>query len=104
MDKVEWEDKVEKVETQECSVDVEWKGRRLEDGRSRELEEKVEMEGEQNEKTVEPESGRNAYGKLPATVGCAEDLTLCGWLGPWCRAIWGTLVGQLESRWIPSVW
>ena len=70
----------------------------------RELEEKVEMEVEQTEKTVEPESGRHAYGKLPPTVGCAEDLTLCGWLGPWGRAIWGTLVGQLESRWIPSVW
>ena len=76
----------------------------MEDGRSRELEEKVEMEVEQSEKTVEPESGRNAYGKLPATVGCAEDLTLCGWLGPWGRAIWEILVGQLESRWIPSVW
>ena len=25
VDKVEWEDKVEKVETQECSVDVDWK-------------------------------------------------------------------------------
>ena len=25
VDKVEWEDKVEKVEKQECSVDVEWK-------------------------------------------------------------------------------
>ena len=54
----------------------------MEDGRSRELEEKVEMEVEQTEKTVEPESGRHAYGKLPATVGCAEDLTPCGWLGP----------------------
>ena len=69
VDKVEWEDKVEKVEKQECSVDVEWKGRRLEDGRSRELEEKVEMEVEQNEKMVAPESGMHAYGKLPANVG-----------------------------------
>ena len=25
VDKVEWEDRIEKVEKQECSVDVEWK-------------------------------------------------------------------------------
>ena len=65
----------------------------MEDGRSRELEEKVEMEVER----VAPEFGRHAYDKLPATVGVAEGLTLCEWHGPWDRAIWGTLVSQLES-------
>ena len=69
----------------------------MEDGRSRELEEKVEMEVEQKEKTVVPEFGRHAYDKLPATVGVAEGLTLCEWHGPWGRAIWGTLGSQLES-------
>ena len=101
MDKVAWEDKVEKVEKQECSVDVEWKWRKVEGGRPRELEEKVEMEVEQSENPGEPESEREEYGKLLATVGCAEDstrLVLCGWLGPLGHARWGILVGQLESK------
>ena len=68
------------------------------------MEEKVEMEVEQTEKTVAPESGKQAHGKLPAIVVVAEDLTLCGWHGQWDHAIWGTLVGQLASRWISSVW
>ena len=40
----------------------------MEDGRSRELEESVEMEVEQSEETVEPASERETYGKLPANV------------------------------------
>ena len=51
------------------------------------MEEKVEMEVEQTEKTVAPESGKQAHGKLPAIVVVAEDLTLCGWHGPWGHAI-----------------
>ena len=79
----------------------------MEDGRSKELEEKVEMEVEQSEETVEPASERETYGKLPTNVGCAEDWTWpepCEWRGPWGRAILEILVGQLESKWIPGVW
>ena len=73
----------------------------MEDGRSRELEEKVEMEVGQSEETVEPAFEMETCGKLPTNVGCAEGWTWpgpCEWLGPLGRAIWEILVGQLESK------
>ena len=79
----------------------------MEDGKAKELEEKVEMEVEQSEETVEPASEMETCGKLPTNVGCAEDWTWpgpCEWLGPLGRAILEILVGQLESKWIPGVW
>ena len=86
-----WEDKVEKVEKQECSVDVVRKWRRLEDDGSRESEETVEMEVEQSEETVEPASEMDTHCKLPTNVGCAENWTWPGpfeWPGPSAAPHW----------------
>ena len=80
------------------------------DDESRELEEKVEMEVEQSEVTVEHASEVDTHCKLltkvPTSVGCAENWTRpepFEWPGPSAPATQESLVDLLESRWIPIV-
>ena len=83
----------------------------MEDDESRELEEKVEMEVEQSEVTVEHASEVDTHCKLltkvPTSVGCAESWTWhepFEWPGPSALAILESLVDLLGSTWIPVVW
>ena len=82
----------------------------MEDDESRELEEKVEMEVEWSEATVEHASEVDTHCKLltkvPTSVGCAENWTWpepFEWPGPSALATQESLVDLLESRWIPIV-
>ena len=81
------------------------------DDGSRELEEAVEMEVEQSEKTVKHASEMDTHCKLlaqvPTSVGCAENWTWSEpfeWPGPSALATLESLVDLLESRWIPIIW
>ena len=83
----------------------------MEDDESRELEEKVEMEVEWSEATVEHASEVDTYCKLltkvQTSVGYAESWTVhepFEWPGPSALATRESLVGLLESTSIPIVW
>ena len=84
----------------------------MEDGESKESVEKVEMEVEWNEATVEHASEADTYCKLltevQTSVGCAESWTSlhepCEWPGPSALATLESLVDLLESMSIPIVW